>query len=228
LDDARVASRVRPGRPDRHGAGWHAALLGVAGGGGVSRTRDRDACGGLPARRMRGDHRRGRAGAALPGRSGAGAACAARLHRRRARPPMKTALAFTLSWVLLVAMWLALNETLSPGQAVIGACVALAAVRMAIVLLDIVRSNVAVARVVVRPASRRGHAAFVGIPLELRDPVALAALGCIITSTPGTAWSGYDAASGILTLHVLDLIDANEMRRAIKNRYERRLMEIFA
>ena len=162
---------------------------------------------------------------------------------------MKTALAFTLSWVLLVAMWLALNETLSPGQAVIGACVALAAVRglvalqvprmrvrsagravvlMAIVLIDIVRSNVAVARVVVRPASRRGHAAFVDIPLELRDPVALAALGCIITSTPGTAWSGYDAASGILTLHVLDLIDANEMRRVIKNRYERRLMEIFA
>jgi multicomponent K+:H+ antiporter subunit E len=91
-----------------------------------------------------------------------------------------------------------------------------------------VRSNVAVARVVVRPASRRGHAAFVDIPLELRNPAGLAALACIITSTPGTAWSGYDRASGVLTLHVLDLIDVEEMRRTIKERYERPLMEIFA
>lgn len=162
---------------------------------------------------------------------------------------MKAARAFPLSWVLLVAMWLVLNETLSPGQAVIGALVALAAVRglaalqvppmqvrsarralvlVVVVLRDIVRSNVAVARVVVRPASRRGHAAFVDIPLELRNPVGLAALACIITSTPGTAWAGYDAASGVLTLHVLDLIDVEEMRRTIKERYERPLMEILA
>ena len=35
------------------------------------------------------------------------------------------------------------------------------------------------------------------IPLDLRDPYGLAALACIITSTPGTLWVNFDAATGI-------------------------------
>ena len=61
----------------------------------------------------------------------------------------------------------------------------------------------------------------------MRDPAGLAALACIITATPGTAWAGYDAASGVLTMHVLDLADPQAMRDTIRGRYERRLMEIF-
>jgi len=68
---------------------------------------------------------------------------------------------------------------------------------------------------------------FLDIPLTLRNPAGLAALACIITSTPGTAWAGYDATSGVLTMHVLDLVDAEAMRDTIRERYERRLMEIF-
>lgn len=52
-------------------------------------------------------------------------------------------------------------------------------------------------------------------------------LACIITSTPGTAWARYDSARGVLTIHVLDLIDEQAWLRTIKDRYERRLREIF-
>jgi multicomponent K+:H+ antiporter subunit E len=67
----------------------------------------------------------------------------------------------------------------------------------------------------------------VEIPLELRDPYGLAALACIITSTPGTLWVDFNEASGILTIHVLDLVNESEWVGLIKERYERRLMEIF-
>ena len=161
---------------------------------------------------------------------------------------MKRALAFPLVWVLLVAMWLVLNDTRSLGQILIGALVALVAVlglaalqapptRLGsvstaaalawIVLIDIVRSNFDVARIVMRPGPVRCTPGFLDIPLTLKNPVGLAALACIITSTPGTAWAGYDAASGVLTMHVLDLVDADAMRETIRRRYERRLMEIF-
>ena len=161
---------------------------------------------------------------------------------------MKRALPLPVGWTLLLAMWLVLNESLSLGQLVVGALVALVAVlgmhalevpRMrlhspgtaivlaAVVLADIVESNVAVARIVLRPGPPRHAPGFVDIPLELRDRAGLAALACIITATPGTTWAGYDDAAGVLTLHVLDLADPVAMRAAIKERYERRLREIF-
>ena len=161
---------------------------------------------------------------------------------------MKRWLPFPLLWVLLVAMWLALNETLASAHLLLGAGVALAAIlalsvlqepqtrlrrpRLAaellwLVLTDVVRSNIAVARIVLRIGTRKQTAGFLEIPLTLRNPVGLAALACIITSTPGTAWAGYDPGSGVLTMHVLDLVDDETWVRTIKDRYERRLVEIF-
>ena len=55
----------------------------------------------------------------------------------------------------------------------------------------------------------------------MRNPVGLAALACIITSTPGTAWAGYDPSSGVLTMHILDLVDDETWVHTIKDRYER-------
>jgi multicomponent K+:H+ antiporter subunit E len=162
---------------------------------------------------------------------------------------MRRWLPYPLLWALLVAMWLALNETLDPAHVILGAAAALAGVlglrllqpprtrlrrpRVAAVLLglvfaDVVRSNVAVAGIVLGPRRRPRTAGFVEIPLQMRHPVGLAALACIITSTPGTSWAGYDPASGVLTMHVLDLVDREAWVRTIKDRYERRLAEIFA
>jgi len=161
---------------------------------------------------------------------------------------MMRTLRFPLAWLLLVAMWLVLNESMSLGQTLLGALVALvavdrlralevprvrlrslrtAAVLIGVVLADIVRSNIDVAHIVLRRGPPRHSPDFVDIPLELRDRVGLAVLGCIVTATPGTTWAGYDDVAGVLTLHVLDLEDADAMRQTIKARYERRLREIF-
>ena len=97
----------------------------------------------------------------------------------------------------------------------------------ALVFTDIVRSNIAVARIILGLERRQWSSGFVEIPLELRDPYGLAALACIITSTPGTLWVDFNEASGTLTIHVLDLVDKSEWVRTIKGRYERLLLEIF-
>jgi len=146
----------------------------------------------------------------------------------------------------LIVMWLMLNS-FSLGHLLLGTAVALIAGRamaalepvrpnvshpgvmlrlLGVVAYDILRSNLAIARLILadRPDRRPG---FVEIDLELRDPTALAVLAVIVTSTPGTAWFDYDAARGRLLLHVFDLVDPDEWRATINNRYARPLKEIF-
>jgi multicomponent K+:H+ antiporter subunit E len=148
----------------------------------------------------------------------------------------------------LLTLWLLLAQSLSWGQLLLGILVALvggwglaalklpkarirrptAVLRLASrVFVDIVHSNVAVAAIVLGLGRRGRRSGFVSIRLELRDPYGLAALACIITSTPGTVWVSFDAATGTLMIHVLDLVDEGEWVRTIKGRYERLLLEIF-
>ena len=161
---------------------------------------------------------------------------------------MRRLLPFPVLGALLLGMWLLLNQSAEPAQVALGALVALIAVRgfaalrppkvklarvklalelMVAVFVDVVRSNLAVATIVLRPGLRGRRAGFVEIPLQLRDPSALAILACIITATPGTAWMRYDATSGILTMHILDLVDEAMLVKTIQDRYERRLLGIF-
>lgn len=93
-----------------------------------------------------------------------------------------------------------------------------------VVMIDIARSNIAVARVLLRGGPRRSG--FVEIPLRLREPVGLAILAIVLTSTPGTAWIDYDSSQGRLLLHVFDLNDGDDWREIVQNRYERLLLEI--
>lgn len=100
--------------------------------------------------------------------------------------------------------------------------------RLAIdVMGDIVRSNWAVSHIILGRRRHERTSGFIHIPLDLRDRYGLAVLAIIITSTPGTLWVEYEAAAGRLLLHVLDLVDEETWVRLIKDRYERRLMEIF-
>lgn len=162
---------------------------------------------------------------------------------------MKRLLPFPLLTLLLLAMWLVANQTLAAAHVLLGGVLAigggLAYARLepatgrrvrhaglvvqlvALVLADVVRSNIAVARIVMKPSMRGRTTGFVDIPLEMRHPAALASLACIITATPGTSWARYDRARNVLTIHLLDLIDANEWVRTFKQRYERRLRAIF-
>ncbi|GAB1363056.1 Na+/H+ antiporter subunit E [Rhodobacter sp.] len=149
----------------------------------------------------------------------------------------------------LVLVWLLLNS-FSPGHLLLGTVVALFAgwvfariepetpriraylplIRLAaLVGLDIIRSNWAVAALTLtngRHGARRS--AFVEIPLTLRDPVGLSLLSMIVTATPGTAWLDYDAGTGVLLLHVFDMIEADDWPALIRDRYEARLLEAFS
>lgn len=100
---------------------------------------------------------------------------------------------------------------------------------LGVVSVDIVRSNWAVARLMMTNGGHRGRTSgFVVIPLRLRDPVPLAFLALILTATPGTAWLEHDRQAGTLLLHVFDLIDEGEWHSLIRDRYEALLMEAFA
>ncbi|WOB78077.1 Na+/H+ antiporter subunit E [Brevundimonas nasdae] len=104
----------------------------------------------------------------------------------------------------------------------------MAIVRLAIdVVGDIVRSNWAVSHIILGRRRHERTSGFIHIPLDLSDRYGLAVLAIIITSTPGTLWVEYESATGRLLLHVLDLVDEETWVRLIKDRYERRLMEIF-
>lgn len=94
------------------------------------------------------------------------------------------------------------------------------------VVVDVVRSNIAVAQILIGRRADR-VSGFIHIPLDLKDRYGLAVLAIVITSTPGTLWVEYDRARGQLLMHVLDLVEEETWVRIIKDRYERLLMEIF-
>ncbi len=97
-----------------------------------------------------------------------------------------------------------------------------------IVFVDIIRSNIDVARLILT-GGRHGerHSGFVEIPLDLRDRMGLSVLAIVITATPGSAWMEYDSTRDRLLIHVFDLVDDAAWVDQVKNRYERLLREIF-
>lgn len=150
---------------------------------------------------------------------------------------------------VLILMWLVLNDTLAAGQLALGVVIAtglvwwaaklrplrprlyrphLAIGLLAVVFIDIVRSNLAVGRIILGLVRDRAiRSGLLDIPLDLHDPHGLAVLATIITSTPGTVWVGLAPDRRTLTLHILDLRDEAEWVRTIKQRYERPLIGIF-
>jgi multicomponent K+:H+ antiporter subunit E len=155
-------------------------------------------------------------------------------------------------WVLmamLIVMWLLLFSTVALPQIVLGMVIAalliwaslrlrplrprvrrlyLFAPFVAMVLVDIVRSNIGVGRIILGLVrDRKVRSGFLDVPLDLRDPHGLSILAAVLTATPGTAWVGVSADGATLMLHVLDLKDEAEWIRIIKTRYEQPLMRIF-
>lgn len=160
---------------------------------------------------------------------------------------MKCWLPSPLATLGLLALWLLLNQTVSPGHLLLGSILGLlgplllklldvpplklrrpgAILRLlGTFVIDMVRSNIAVARVILANAPDR-RAGFVRIPLRLRSRYGLAALACIITATPGTSWVSYDPATGMLVIHVLDLSEGDDWSALIERRYAGLLVEIF-
>jgi len=148
---------------------------------------------------------------------------------------------------MLLAVWLALNNTLHPAHLLLGAVLAITIpvwtsqssigrpkprqlltviVLACIVLYDIVKSNIDVALLILGP-EKNIQPAFVWVPLDLTDPHAKAALAGIITMTPGTLSSDFSEDGKYLLVHAFNVTDAAALVADIKARYELPLKEIF-
>ena len=162
-----------------------------------------------------------------------------RLTRRLLPHPLLT--------ILLTVVWCLLSNALTLGTVVFGAILGLLIpaltaaywpdrppvarpfgmiVYCIIVIWDIIRSNLTVAGQILF----RGNAlqpAWIVIPLDLKKPEAITILAGSITLTPGTLSADLSADGTSLLVHALHAPDPDAVRDEIKDRYERRLKEIF-
>lgn len=99
---------------------------------------------------------------------------------------------------------------------------------MAVVLWDIVVANISVAGIVLLKRNQDMRPAWIMVPLELTSPEAITVLAGTITMTPGTVTSMVAADGRSLLVHCLHTDDPDGVRDEIKNRYERRLLEVFS
>lgn len=160
---------------------------------------------------------------------------------------MKRLLPSPLSSAVLFLVWPVLNDAGSLGQWLLGALLAVAipwftaplrderptlrrpvaVLRLgAVVLWDIVVSNVAVARRILgREAAIRPG--FVWVPLAITDPHGIVALAGIVTMTPGTLSADLSSDRRHLLVHAFDVGDAAGLVATIQARYEAPLRRIF-
>ncbi|WP_291727300.1 Na+/H+ antiporter subunit E [Leisingera sp. F5] len=96
-----------------------------------------------------------------------------------------------------------------------------------VVVLDIVQANIIVARIVLFKPNANRRPNWITIPLDLKTPEAITALAGTITMTPGTLSADVSDEGHALLVHCLDAPNPDAVRDEIKQRYERRLMEIF-
>ncbi|GAB2531785.1 MULTISPECIES: Na+/H+ antiporter subunit E [unclassified Simplicispira] len=161
---------------------------------------------------------------------------------------MKRLLPAPLLSLALFFLWLLLTRSLSAGHLLLATVLALAVpvltrglrplpvrirkptavLRLGLrVMVDTVESNLGAARLLVFPSLRRHPSGFVHIPLQLRDPNALAVLAMIVCITPGTSWAELSLDRSVLLLHVLEVGDPQSLIAHVQQCYEKPLMEIF-
>ncbi|MBT2130432.1 Na+/H+ antiporter subunit E [Aliiroseovarius lamellibrachiae] len=150
--------------------------------------------------------------------------------------------------LLLTLVWVLLQNSVSSGMVVfgliLGIIIPIATARWwpdrpkavhlgklliycVLVMWDIIVANVQVAWIVLTKSNAKMSPAWVVIPLELRSPEAITVLAGTITLTPGTVSADLSDGGHYLLVHALDAEDPDAVRDDIKQRYERRLQEIF-
>ncbi|MEM9575975.1 MAG: Na+/H+ antiporter subunit E [Pseudomonadota bacterium] len=150
--------------------------------------------------------------------------------------------------VILTIVWTMLQNDVSPGMVVFGIILGIIIPRVTavwwpdrpqgfragkmlgyslIVLWDIILANIHVAWIILTKSNAQMKPAWVEVPLDLREPEAITILAGTITLTPGTVSADLSNEGRSLLVHALDAPDPDAVREEIKDRYERRLKEIF-
>ena len=151
--------------------------------------------------------------------------------------------------ILLAVVWILLQNKLTPGMFVFGLILGILIPALTagwwpdrpravhptkmlsycvVVMWDILVANIQVAWIVLTVPNARLKPAWVVVPLDLVQPEAISILAGTITLTPGTVSADLSDSGHSLLVHALHTDDPDGVRDDIKNRYERRLKEIFA
>jgi multicomponent K+:H+ antiporter subunit E len=147
---------------------------------------------------------------------------------------------------VLAAIWLLLNNSIAPGQMLLGLLLGWAIPRFtlafwpervrirhpalllrfaAIFLYDVIIANLSVARLILA-GPRRLRPAFVVVPLDISDDLAISLLANTICLTPGTVSASLSADKRQLLVHALDCANPAALVATIKTRFEAPLKEI--
>lgn len=147
--------------------------------------------------------------------------------------------------LLLLAIWLLVNNSFAPGQVVLGGILSiliplftseflpermgpsrplLAAKYLVRLLVDILVANVQVALWILRP-NRKLQPAFIRYDLKLDSPMAISVLSNTISLTPGTVSCDLSPDRRHLVIHSLHAREPERLVRQIYNRYEKPLLE---
>lgn len=150
--------------------------------------------------------------------------------------------------VLLLIVWLLLNNTVAFGHIVLGTFLALTIplltagmqspqprfhrplimIRYAIMVLgDIIIANFEVALLVLGP-SKKLQPAFIAVPIDIVNELPITILASTVSLTPGTVSAEVSEDKNWLYVHVLHMTNKEELITTIKQRYEQPLTEIFA
>lgn len=160
---------------------------------------------------------------------------------------MKQVLPHPLLSLILLGLWLLLNNSLSTGHILLGLLLGIAIplwirraliihlpirkpfallAYVALVLRDIVVANFVVAKQVLGP-NKALQPHFLDIPLTVSHPTAISLFAGTITLTPGTVSCELSQDGKSLRVHALHTLDPAAEIAGMKERYERRLIKIF-
>lgn len=161
---------------------------------------------------------------------------------------IKRLLPLPIHSLMLIVVWLMINNTTSLGHIILGTVLGIAIpllceplrvpqpsikkplkafIYAGIVLKDIVLANIEVALLVVGPM-RLIKPGFVAVPLDLSGTLPISVLASTVTMTPGTVSGEVSSDQKWLYVHVLNMPEnEQEVIDHIKQRYESRLKEIF-
>ncbi|HET6538163.1 MAG TPA: Na+/H+ antiporter subunit E [Sphingopyxis sp.] len=159
---------------------------------------------------------------------------------------MKRFIPFPFLTLFLFSMWILLTG-FSPGHILLGGGIAIITSRtmlslqpdppnirfsvaipklLWVMFCDIIQSNWVTIKIILFGKKNR-QAGFIYLPVKIRSPYALAAFSMICTATPGTLWVQYDAGSGVILIHLLDLAEEESFIEKYSAEYEPLLLEIF-
>lgn len=162
---------------------------------------------------------------------------------------MNRLLPHPITALILLLIWLLINQSIALGQLLLGALLAVSIPLLFqplrpladphlrrpyaiwrlfwLSLWEVTRSCFNVSRIILFLKQDQLHSQFILVPLDLRDPYGLAMLACLINTNPGTVWVEIVPGGHDLALHVFDLQDEQWWIDTIKRHYEQPLIEIF-